>query len=220
MAIYDTGTLGGSLFDDWLALCDAKMPPPLAVRSAGYRRFLATLIGSIPESNRGVLSIGAGTGVMEEKLQEMGIDIVANDTHPRAVEICRAKNLRTLEFNFMQEKPPEGCEFGILYADGLLGHVWPEDADSLEVWYKLASIGAPNIIVTSNDIVSDTSPTRKVTGLPDQAFFRPPAGWYAQSAEKAGLRKVFSKRLPYRRRQAWRDREILVLSIGGQRGNI
>lgn len=220
MKLYDEGYAGQTLFDDWLANIGEILPPPISVKSSLYRRWLVSLINSIPESSRGVLSIGSGLGYTEVALQNSGLQIVASDSHPRAVSICRKQGLSTIEFDFFCGNIPKSIKFQVIYLDGVFGHLWLDETSGAKIWNRLSEIKPDAIVVASNDIADELTPSWEMTNLPDHKFFRPQSYWYSCDAKKHGWETQFIRKIPYSRRGKKRFREVLVLSTDVRMGNM
>ncbi|CAM4042654.1 class I SAM-dependent methyltransferase [Pseudoalteromonas byunsanensis] len=209
--MYNTSTHGKTLYDDWLNLCDSVIPPPLSVRSNSYRRWLSKVISVLADKNDKVLSIGSGIGAAEKYFKEKSINITASDIHPRSLEICRSKGLETISLDIRSYNSGD-LHYDVIYADGVLGHIWEDENSGSKIWENLKSLSRSGFLLLSNDISDDENINLTVTGMPDERFFRPPGGWFSNDAEKHGLKLIFSRLLAYKRRGKKRYREVIVLS--------
>lgn len=211
---YDSSSSGESLFALWERGEDSQMPAPLSVRRRRYRQLIAKLIKRHqPKNCARVLSVGAGNGFTEADLKGEGFRVLATDRSEVALEYCRLKGLKTLNYEFPTQSLPTPEKFDVIYCDGLLGHLWQSDGYA-RCWTRFAEfarVGA--LLILSNDLAdTDDMPNLSVKGAPEAGFFRPPAGWFAQDAEASQLWTALEVRLLlYFRRGQPRRREIVSL---------
>lgn len=209
---YDLGDTGLTLFDDWLQGNYSRMPAPISVWNSQYRKLLIQLIIKYSVSSPKIISIGSGIGALESELSSHGFDVTASDVHSRAIEICLNKGLNTIYLDLLNDSINCSGSYDVVYLDGVLGHIAP-DNDSLEkTWTKLVCLMSKNgICLISNDISGKDHCENSVTGMPDQFFYRPKAGGFSDAAKRFGFRKLYEELFSYNRRGKQRDREVSVL---------
>jgi len=212
--MYNNTSNNNTVYADWEQGINDALPRTLSIRSKGYRRIIRTIFNRC-QGNK-ILSIGSGTGVFEKELQAVGYSILASDNHLSAVDLCIEKELNTILFDVMKMEYTHTFSPDIIYLDGVLGHLWTPDNLNPLVWQRLANINKSSLLLLSNDISDDAHINWKVTGMPNEHFFRPPKGWFCSDAEHNGWHQVLSTIIPYRRRDAWRQREVLVLATDEQ----
>jgi SAM-dependent methyltransferase len=120
-----------SLFDIWeggAANGDSVTP---STYSAPYRAWMIDfLTGLLDRTNPPtLLSVGCGNASVEAEVARAGYDVLAVDLLERAVQIARRKGL-TAEVADIRSWSPEEGRWGVVYADGLMAHLYDPD-DSL-----------------------------------------------------------------------------------------
>jgi SAM-dependent methyltransferase len=207
-----------SVYERWERDPDCDPPAPLAVRDATYRGLIRRVLEPHRRDGSSLLSVGAGTGRMEADLADRGWRVLASDTSDAALQICGEKGLATARFCLTRDELSD--RFGVIYCDGVLGHVWDPRRKCEDAWRALAALGCPDACyLLSNDLADDDSgPCLSVRGAPDARFYRPPGGWFAAEAVSTGRFKPLTSTVyTYRRRSTPRRREIITMSLVDER---
>lgn len=201
---------GPSLFERWEVGDESVLPRPVAMRDPTYRALVASLLERHRVGHR-LISVGAGNGVMEAELAAAGWSVLATDPAAGARDRCRRRGLRTAPF-VLGSSPGPGV-FDAVYCDGVLGHLWRPGPATEGAWQAMSDLVRPGgIAVVSNDVADGESPQLAVTGHPDATFYRPPPGWFASEAAATGRWELLEDVIhPYRRRDATRQREVVVV---------
>ena len=124
-----------------------------------------------------VLDVGAGAGRYTLALQDRGVEVVALDVSPLALEVCRQRGVRHTILGTVQQlaekpdEPPVDCFLLMGNNLGLVGA--PQDAPSfLEAITRLSSAGA-RILAEGNDASATTDATHVEYHDANQAVGRP-----------------------------------------------
>ena len=203
--------LGPSLYEVWESGARALIAPPLSVTDANYRSaILATLLPYRTPPAR-LLSVGAGNGFTEQALQRDGWDVLATDCVAAAGEFCRRKGLPFRQLCLETDEPQDLGQFGVVYCDGLIGHLWHEQSGTTHAWRALRRLVTDDgLLLTNNDLSDGDRAEFKVRGHPGVGFYRPPEGELAASAALEGWRIQSTADYQYDR-SGPRRRELLLL---------
>lgn len=207
------GDSGKTMFDVWEdggARGDAVTP---STYSNSYRSWMEDLLRKfLDESPQATLvSIGCGNAAVESSLVRSGYRVLAVDLLDRAVELARSKGVDAVCADVMTWDPP-ASPWTVIYADGLLGHLYNPDNDGLQPLLKrfrswLAD-GAGALIV-SNDgprTSADVQAHLEVDG-----FYWFSAQYLVRQVESAGFRDIWSTLFTYQRPTSGsRERVILT----------
>ncbi len=179
-----------SLFDIWeggAANGDSVTP---STYSAQYRQWMIEfLLGVLAEAEPPtLLSVGCGNASVESEVARAGHDVLAIDVLDRAVEIARRKGLRA-ELADIRSWAPEPGRWGVVYADGLLGHVYDPDDGLVPIFKHMYGWLAPGpgILVVSNDSTRDGRDTQPAPGVPVHWLS---AGYLVEQSRQAGFADV------------------------------
>lgn len=205
---------GPSLFDRWERDDDSgELPRTLAVRDERYRTFIAAALAASTPPGWRLISVGAGNGFVESDLARIGWDVVATDISSSALAHCAAKGLKVARLDLLAGPPPG--RFDVVYADGLLGHLWEAHSGCRRAWRSFEALAAPNaVLCVSNDLAdTDEAAQTAVYGSNRARFFRPPDGWFTLDAERnSNWVAQATSQYRYVRRGRSRRREVLVLT--------
>lgn len=203
-----------SLFDIWeggAANGDSVTPSTYSVPYREWMvRFLCdVLAGARPPS---MLSIGCGNAFVEAEVARAGYEVLATDVLPEAVEIARRKGLEARIADVRSWVPDHG-RWGVVYADGLLGHLYdPDDglAPALKHLHGWLAPG-PGVLVVSNDGTRDGASAQPAPGVPVHWLS---AGYLAAQCWEAGFDEVSTTTYTYTRPLSGpRDRVIVTARV-------
>jgi SAM-dependent methyltransferase len=203
-----------SLFDIWeggAANGDSVTP---STYSRPYRRWMISFLcdllarAEIPT----LLSVGCGNASVEAGVARAGYDVLCVDVLDEAVGIARRKGLDAVVAD-VRTWTPEPGRWGVVYADGVLGHLYhPQDGlrpvlKHLHGWLA----PGPGLLVVSNDGAREGREVQSAPGVP---FYWLSAGYLAESAEAAGFSDVTSTVYTYTRPLSGpRDRVVLTAGV-------
>lgn len=206
---YERGGPGKSLYDLWDE-GGALETRPLSVVSQRYRDAIVNALTRWVQPPACLISLGCGCGFTELALARAGYRVLATDLSPSAVASARRKGLQARCFDVIGDTITERWQ--IVYADGLLGHLWVPDrglAPAITATRRLLATGG--VVVVANDLAdSDDECNLAVSSDPQAEFFRPPRD-YLYRAFNASGRVVDEVVFHYRRPSgAPRRRQVLV----------
>lgn len=205
--------VGPSLYELWERGVSKPIAPPISVTDADYRWTVVATLRPHRTPPASLLSVGAGNGFTEQALQQDGWEVLATDCVTAAGEFCRRKGVPFRRLCLSTDEPLNIERFGMVYCDGLIGHLWREQSDTTHAWRALRRLTANDgLLLTSNDISDGDRAEFGVRGHPDARFYRPPAGELATSAASEGWRVESTTYYSYDR-SGPRWRELLLLRV-------
>jgi len=158
-----------SLFDIWeggAANGDSVTP---STYSVPYRRWMTrylcdVLAGAQPPT---LLSLGCGNAFVEKEVARAGYEVLCVDVLEEAVGIARRKGLAAQTADVTTWVPETG-RWGVVYADGLLAHLYDEDSGVRSFLKHLHGwlVPGPGILVISNDGTRDGREAQPAPGIP------------------------------------------------------
>jgi SAM-dependent methyltransferase len=118
-----------------------------------YREHMVTKIASLLVGQGRVFSIGCGNAFVEADLVARGYYVQAIDCHAEAVVLAEAKGVEAFTRNFYDLPAGHLATFDVVYADGLLGHLYRPDRGLDRFFNTLAGLGlrSQTWLVLSND---------------------------------------------------------------------
>lgn len=203
-----------TLFDIWEAggaNGDSVTP---STYSAAYRRWMVTLLRALLEDAAisSLLSVGSGNASVEAEVARAGFPVLCVDALEPAVALARSKGLEALVADVRSWSPEVG-RWGIVYADGLLGHLY-DPYDGLAAVLKhlrewLAP--GPGRLVVSNDSVGSGRDVEAAPGVP---VYWLSAGYLTEQAQAAGFSDVRCSTYTYDRPLSGpRERVIMIAHV-------
>ena len=203
-----------SLFDIWeggAANGDSVTP---STYSEPYRTwmisFLCGLLADAP--TRTLLSVGCGNASVEAGVARAGYEVLCVDVLEPAVQIARRKGLDAVVAD-VHTWNPEPDRWGVVYADGLLGHLYDPDDGLLPVLKHLHGWLAPGpgVLVVSNDAVRERQDVQAAPGVP---FFWLSAAYLMEQTGAAGFSDVSATTYTYTRPLSGpRDRTVMTARV-------
>jgi hypothetical protein len=141
-----------ALFEVWErgeARGDSTTP---SVCSPEYRAWmlgrLRTALGG--DTRHSLLSLGAGNAFIERILVEEGYDVLAVDFLQDAVDLALRATVPAIREDIRSWDP--GSRWDVVYADGLLGHLYGGEGGCTEILARMRSwLSVPGVLVVSND---------------------------------------------------------------------
>jgi hypothetical protein len=167
---------------------------------------------SLPRPHERVFSIGCGNAFVESDLQARGLRVQAIDCNEEAIVLAAAKGVEAFTADYHALPPGHLANFGVVYADGLLGHLYHPETGLTAFFETLHALKpAPDSwLVLSNDAPaqpgSGVAPHGKVQGF---WLFSP--DYLRDTAQRFGYTVVESYSFPYERPlSGLRNRTICV----------
>lgn len=203
-SIYDIWEDGGAFND--------SITPSTYVRE--YRSHIVLKILSITEDHDEVFSLGCGNGFVEADLASADRRVRAIDCNVEAVELTRKKGVDAFVADFFQMLPEEIAEADVLYADGLLGHLFDTGDEIRPALRKMESFNLKSgtRLVFSNDSPRDGrdfAPHERVEG-----FWFLSRTYLQESLAAFGFEPVESYYFPYLRPvSGMRNRTICIAVV-------
>jgi hypothetical protein len=182
-----------------------------------YRMHMVLKILSLPRTHERVFSIGCGNAFVESDLQNRGLPVQAIDCLEEAVRLAAAKGVDAFTADFHALSPGHLAGFGVVYADGLLGHMYHPDTELTGFFETLAALKPPpgSWLVMSND-----APAQPGTGVvphgkvPGFWLFSP--DYLRDTAQRFGYTVTESYSFPYERPlSGLRNRTICIARAAG-----
>lgn len=204
-----------SLFDIWeggAANGDSVTP---STYSAPYRAWMIDFLrGVLDETNPPtLLSVGCGNASVEAELARAGYEVHAIDVLERAVEIARRKGLSAEVADIRSWSPEEG-RWGVVYADGLMAHLYDPEHSLVPVLKHLHGwlVPGPGVLVISNDGTQQGQDAQQAPGVP--AHWLSP-GYLVELCRQAGFADISCATFTYTRPLSGpRDRVVVTARTG------
>lgn len=177
-----------------------------------YQQHMFLKLQGLSEAGECIFSIGCGNAVIESLLAGQGRHVHGVDCTEEAVKLARSKQVDAILGDFMQLTSRPLSDVSLVYADGLVGHLFRPGVGLRHFFDKLHDLGLRrgSYLVISND----APPTR------DEPFASHPSVenfWYvspdyvASAAKQAGfdVRELYT--FPYARpKSGLRNRTIAI----------
>jgi hypothetical protein len=114
-----------------------------------------------------LLSLGCGNAVIESELKRRGCDVLAIDALAPAVALARRKGVDAAVADVAIWDPPHR-RWGVIYADGLLGHLYDPSAHRLTVLPRIRTWleSDRGVFVVSNDVPPNGGDARAAPSVP------------------------------------------------------
>lgn len=183
-----------------------------AQSSPAYRQWMGDLLrGFLAESpDPGLLSLGCGNAMIEAGIAADGFRVLGVDAMEHAVELAAARGVNAVCADVFSWTPPPG-PWTVLYADGILGHLYDAAVGVRNVLKRFQSwMAEGDVLVISND------PPRIHAELQENPNMPPGYFWFSQSylhrqVEECGFRDVTSTLFTYEKPLSGpRDRVIVT----------
>lgn len=208
------GRQSRSIFDVWEhgdARGDSVTP---STYSAEYRTMMMDLLLGELASNdsKRLLSLGCGNAVIEARIADLGHEVLAVDAMPEAVELARKKGLTALQAD-VETWSPEPGGWPVVYADGLLGHLYDIETGSLPVLARIRDwLAGGGTLIASNDAPKNGAATEAAPGV--NAFHWLAEEYLVEQARAAGFSSATSLGFDYDRPLSGaRHRSVLIARV-------
>lgn len=163
-----------NLYERWeynSNFCDTITP---SVVFPNYRNLIVSLALKGKAVGSTLISIGSGNGFTEFELLKAGFTVLATDINGSALAFAKKKGIDTIRLNVLEDQPRLRNQFDIVYADGLLGHLWTPESGFIDFFQAASRLTKPNgVILISNDLAEYGQEFNcKVTADRHARFFR------------------------------------------------
>ncbi|WP_020667794.1 class I SAM-dependent methyltransferase [Amycolatopsis nigrescens] len=190
-----------SLFQIWErgeARGDSVTP---STYSAAYRDWMhEKLVAAIKDNETDrLLSLGSGNATLERCIVQDGYRVLAVDAIQEAVDLARSKDVDAVCADVMAWTP-DGT-WPVIYADGLLGHLYDADRGLAPVFRRIRSWLADGpgggTFIASNDSPAGTHPAQAAPGVPGFHWLSP--GYLRDEALAGGFTEISTDLFHYDR---------------------
>jgi hypothetical protein len=211
----DATNHGESLFDTWErgdARGDSVTP---STYSLEYRTWMCEqLLAHLKTRPGGMISIGSGNATVESEIVRAGHRVLAVDVIPEAVELAQRKGVEAVLADVRHWSPPAGT-WSVVYADGVMGHLYAPEMGVLPVLTEMRSWLAPHqgVLVISNDRPrGGLASAQPAPGVP--GFYWLSEVFLHKQAEAAGFHHVSSTTFSYQRPLSGvRERAVITAGV-------
>lgn len=122
-----------------------------------YRAHIGDAIRALTTEGSQVFSLGCGNGFVEGDLVRSGRNVRAIDCNDEAVRLTRSKGVDAFKADYFTLSPADVVRTDLLYADGLLGHLFDAQRRLAPAFSKLTSLSLRRgaYLIFSNDSPSN-----------------------------------------------------------------
>lgn len=148
-------------------------------------------------TERRLLSIGAGNAMVERTLCREGYHVLAVDALMAAVEIAARNGVPSICRDIRAWDPTE--RFDVVYADGLLGHLYDEFGGCQSVWRRVRGwlASQDSVVIVSNDVPPGSDAVKPAPGV--NGFHWLSTDWIAEMLVDAGYTPTLTTEFVYER---------------------
>jgi hypothetical protein len=180
-----------------------------------YRMHMVLKILSLPRPHDRVFSIGCGNAFVESDLHARGLPVQAIDCNEEAVVLAASKGIEAFTTDYHALSSGHLAGFGVVYADGLVGHLYDPDTGLTTFFETLLRLKPPpgSWLVLSND-----APAQPSTGVAPhgkvQGFWLFSPEYLRDIAQRFGYTVIEAYSFPYERPlSGLRNRTICVARV-------
>lgn len=204
---------GRNIYDIWeegKAFKDSITP---STSSRSYRTFTTEKIESVINFDRtsSILSVGSGNAFIEHALHNKGYPVSILDINAYAVSASRKKGLTAFLGDVFEWEPPTK-EFGLIYCDGVVGHLYDASLGLRHVLTRLRgwSEKRGGAILISNDESKSDQPVQPHPAVEGFHWFS--EEYLRSELSAAGFRRVRTDRFFYERPVSGRTSRLLLVA--------
>ena len=202
-----------SIFDKWErgeARGDSTTP---SICSPEYRAWMLERLHEAlgEDRERRLLSIGAGNAMVERMLCREGYHVLAVDALMPAVEIASRHGVPSLCRDIRAWEPAPDA-FDVVYADGLLGHLYDEFGGCQAVMRRVRGwLASPDSsLVVSNDVPPGDAPVKPAPGV--NGFHWLSTAWIGEMLVEAGYTPTLTTEFVYERPLSGPRRRAIIVA--------
>lgn len=201
-----------SIFEKWErgeARGDSTTP---SVCSPEYRAWMLDRLREAMggDTEKRLLSIGAGNAMVERTLCREGYHVLAVDALMEAVEIAARNGVPSICRDIRSWDPPD--RFDVVYADGLLGHLYDEFGGCQAIWRRVRGwlSGHEGTVIVSNDVPPGSDPVKPAPGV--NGFHWLSTDWISEMLVEAGYTPTLSTEFVYERPLSGPRRRAIIVA--------
>lgn len=188
--------------------------------SAAYRQWIVDRLRELFPENAppALLSLGCGNAAVEAELVADGYTVLGVDALQEAVTLARRKGVDAVCADVLAWTPPAG-PWPVIYADGLLGHLYDPDTGVRLALERFRSWLPPDggTLVISNDGPHTDVEVESHSEVPDFTWLS--CDYLHRQAKESGFQDVSSCLFTYHRPISGpRDRVIVTARTGDHGG--
>jgi SAM-dependent methyltransferase len=204
-----------SLFDIWEGGAPNGDSVTPSTYSAPYRAWMVDFLRRVLDETDPptLLSVGCGNASVEAEVARAGYQVHVVDVLERAVQIARRKGLSAEVADVRSWSPEEG-RWGVVYADGLMAHLYDPDRSLVPVLKHLHGWLVPGrgVLVISNDGTQQGQDAQQAPGTPAHWLS---AGYLVEQCREASFADVSYATFTYTRPLSGpRDRVVVTARTG------
>jgi len=169
-----------------------------ATSSPEYQNWMVDLLHKFLSENPdpGLLSLGCGNGMIEAEITKDGVRVLGVDALEQAVELAIERGVDAVCADVLTWTPPPG-PWTVLYADGILGHLYDSDTGLQHILKRCRSwLPEGGALVISNDPPRTTEELQEHADLP---YFFLSESYLLKQVEECGFHDVTSTVFTYQK---------------------
>lgn len=161
------------------------------------------------DTSKNIISIGCGNAFVEQDLVQKGYSVLAMDINESAVQLAQDKGVPALVADIYDWKP-EGTNVDLIYCDGVLGHLYEEEAQCRHALARLRSWLRPGegILLISNDASKDGREVADAPGV--KGFYHFSEGFVVSELIGTGFDILHTTSYVYERPLSGARRRLVV----------
>ncbi len=146
-----------------------------------------------------LLSVGCGNAVIEAELTAAGYQVLGVDALPEAVALAKARGVDAACADVLTWMPPTSPRWNVIYADGILGHIFDQAKGVQHVLARFRSWlpDGEGVLVMSNDEPRTDAHVQAHSEVPGFSWLSGP--FLHTQAEAAGFQDVWTTWFTYER---------------------
>jgi SAM-dependent methyltransferase len=146
-----------------------------------------------------LLSVGCGNAVIESELVAAGYRVLAVDALAEAVDFARAKGVDAVCADVLTWNPPDSTRWSVIYADGILGHIFDKTQGVRHVLTRFRSWlpDGKGVLIMSTDEPRIEAHVQAHSEVPEFSWLSGP--FLHMQAEAAGFQDVWTTWFTYER---------------------
>lgn len=205
------------IWEDGGSLNDSVTPSSY---SPEYRSHITLKILSVTKDNDRIFSIGCGNGFVEAELVKSERRVQAIDCNEEAVNLSSRKGVDAFTADFFSLEEGYLKDFDVIYADGLLGHMFRPESELDRFFAKLVLLGVrpgTRLVISNDPPRENGSPYSPHDNLENFWFLS--RTYLAKTAESHGYKERENYYFPYYRPiSGLRERSICLATAHFGRG--
>ena len=187
------------IWDRGEAVGDSVTP---STYSRPYQLWMNDLLRKFLDDGDGpaLLSVGCGNAVIEAELVASGYKVLGVDALAEAIKLAKAKGVDAVCADVLSWRPPESTQWNVIYADGILGHIFDQTMGGVRHVLARFRSWLPDgkgVLVMSNDEPRIEAHVQAHSEVPGFSWLSGP--FLHTQAEAAGFQEVWTTWFTYER---------------------